>query len=106
MVFARYAMYSLLLLASFGNAHAQDADKAKLGARVYNNYCSTCHGDNLVSSGNATFDLRRLRVTERTRFDTAVNNGKGQMPPWKGVVSADEIEQIWHYIRQNANDKK
>ncbi len=82
----------------------QDAKKAAAGERVYTTYCATCHGDALVSSGQ-TFDLRRLRKDERPRFENAVQNGKGQMPPWKGVVSAEDMDLIWHYIRTLANDR-
>lgn len=83
---------------------AQDAKKAAAGERVYTTYCYTCHGENLVNSGQS-FDLRRLRKDERPRFENAVQNGKGQMPPWKGVVSAEEMDLIWHYIRTLANDR-
>jgi mono/diheme cytochrome c family protein len=84
---------------------AQDVEKKiALGERVYNNYCFTCHGENLVSTGQ-TFDLRRLRADERPRFENSVNNGKNQMPPWKGVLTNDEIDQVWHFIRANANNK-
>jgi len=83
---------------------AQDGKKIAAGERVYNNYCFTCHGDNLVSTGQ-TFDLRRLRANERPRFENSVINGKGQMPPWRGVLSGEEIDQLWNFIRANANDK-
>jgi mono/diheme cytochrome c family protein len=79
-------------------ASAQDATKAEAGENVYRTYCSPCHGDNLVSSGQ-TFDLRRLKAADRPRFDNSVLNGKNQMPPWKGALTNDEIDQIWHYIR-------
>ena len=88
-------------LISMHAALAQDAQKITAGERVYNNYCFTCHGENLVSSGQ-TFDLRRLRADERPRFDNSVLNGKGQMPPWKGVLSAQDIDNVWVYIRANA----
>jgi hypothetical protein len=26
------------------------------------------------------------------------------MPPWKGVVTDEEIDQLWHYIRANATN--
>ena len=82
-------------------ASAQDTAKVAAGEAVYNTYCSTCHGDDLVSSGQ-TFDLRRLTATDRARFEKSVLGGKGQMPPWKGVLTGDEIDQLWHYIRANA----
>jgi mono/diheme cytochrome c family protein len=95
---------SLMLAGLSMPAMAQDAKKAAAGERVYTTYCYTCHGENLVNSGQS-FDLRRLRKDERARFENAVQNGKGQMPPWKGVVSAEEMDLIWHYIRTLANDR-
>jgi mono/diheme cytochrome c family protein len=83
---------------------AQDGAKIAAGETVYNTYCATCHGDNLVSSGQ-TFDLRRLTADARPRFESSVLKGKGQMPPWQGVLSGDELDQLWHYIRDNAHQK-
>jgi mono/diheme cytochrome c family protein len=105
------AAIAFCALASFASAaRAQDAaaDPAKIeaGENVYNNNCQTCHGDHLVNSGqNQAFDLRRLKAGERARFDTSVRNGKNQMPPWKGVLDDEQIDQLWHYIRANANQK-
>jgi mono/diheme cytochrome c family protein len=98
------AIAALTLAAAAPAALAQDAKKVQAGERVYNNYCFTCHGENLVSSGQ-TFDLRRLRADERARFENSVSNGKGQMPPWKGVLSTEEIDQLWNFIRANANEE-
>ena len=81
-----------------------DQDKIAAGEAVYNTRCAVCHGDELVNSGQ-TFDLRRLKADERPRFDNSVRNGKNQMPPWKGVLSDDEIDQLWHYIRAHAFQK-
>jgi cytochrome c55X len=71
------------------------------GESVYNNNCAVCHGDQLVSSGQFP-NLRRLSAKDHTRFDSTVRNGKNQMPPWKGVLSDEEIDQIWSYILANA----
>ena len=83
---------------------AQDTAKIEAGENVFNTNCAVCHGDQLVSTGQ-TFDLRRLKDTDRARFDNSVRNGKNQMPPWKGVLTDDEIDQVWHYIRANAYQK-
>jgi mono/diheme cytochrome c family protein len=83
---------------------APDQDKIAAGENVYNTRCAVCHGDDLVNSGQ-TFDLRRLKADERPRFDNSVRNGKNQMPPWKGVLSDNEIDQLWHYIRAHAYQK-
>src|SRR5580692_10308438 len=85
-------------------ASAQDAAKIEAGENVFNTNCAVCHGDQLVSTGQ-TFDLRRLKDGDRARFDNSVRNGKNQMPPWKGKLSDEEIDQLWHYIRANAYQK-
>ena len=84
-------------------ARAEEPDAAKIaaGETVYINRCQVCHGDNLVSTGQ-TFDLRRLTACDRVRFDGSVRNGKNQMPPWQGVLSDEEIDTVWHYIRSHA----
>jgi len=94
----------LLLLAA--PAFAQDQDKAKIakGEQTFSDYCSTCHGDNLISSGQIP-DLRRLKAADRSRFENTVINGKNQMPPWKGMLTDEEIDQVWSYIRANAYEK-
>jgi mono/diheme cytochrome c family protein len=83
-------------------ALAQDRDKIKAGGEVYTERCAACHGERLRATG-AAFDLLKLRPDERERFDRAVNDGKGQMPPWGGVLSPEEIDQLWAYIRSRAD---
>jgi mono/diheme cytochrome c family protein len=83
---------------------AQDAAKIEAGEDVYNTNCQICHGEQLVNTGQ-TFDLRRLKENERPRFENSVRNGKNQMPPWKGKLSDEEIDQLWHYVRANAYQK-
>lgn len=93
-----------MLLSSTQPGSAQDSRNIQAGERIYNNYCYTCHGEILVSSGGP-FNLRRLRAADRSRFENSVRNGKGQMPPWKGALTDEEIDQVWHYIRANAYEK-
>jgi mono/diheme cytochrome c family protein len=92
---------ALVLVSLASVAHA-DADTAKIarGARVYGDYCASCHGDELRNtSGGVTFDLRRLRAEDHSRFQTVVLNGKSPMPPWRGVLSPEQIDAVWAYIR-------
>jgi mono/diheme cytochrome c family protein len=49
--------------------------------------------------------LRRLTANDRAKFDTTVRNGRNQMPPWKGALSDEEIDELWAYIRANAIEK-
>lgn len=84
-------------------AWAQDSVHIAAGADVYRDKCAECHGERLVNPG-ASFDLRKLRADERPRFDKSVNDGKGQMPAWGGVLSAEEMDALWAYIRSKAYD--
>jgi len=93
----------LCALAAAQSAAAQDRSAIEAGAELYQTHCATCHGERLVSAGTI-FDLRRLRADERPRFDKATKEGKGQMPAWDGVLSAEEFDRLWAYIRSRAND--
>ena len=89
-------------MAVVSTALAQDRAKIAAGAEVYAERCAACHGERLRATG-AGFDLLKLRPDERARFDQVVNDGKGQMPPWAGVLSAEEIDQLWAYLRSRAD---
>ena len=93
---------ALLLLSATQFALAQDPAEIAAGAEVYQETCSACHGERAVSTGGMP-DLRNLGADERPKFDTAVTDGKGQMPAWGGVLSDEQIGQIWAYIRSRAN---
>ena len=98
------ALAILVLAMVFAHrALAADADE---GANIYENYCVNCHGEGLVNtSGGVTFDLRKLRPDEHDRFIHSVTNGKNQMPPWKGVLDREKMEDIWAYIRATVDKK-
>ena len=95
---------SCSLSAAVADDAAPDQAKIDAGETVYNTRCAVCHGDDLVNTGQ-TFDLRKLKADERPRFEHSVLNGKNQMPPWKGVLSDDDLDNLWHYIRAHAYEK-
>ena len=81
-------------------AHAQPS--ADDGRDVYTQHCAPCHGERLNATGAAP-DLKLLRADQKARFDEMVRNGKGQMPAWEGMISDEEISQIWAYVRSRAD---
>lgn len=83
-------------------AVAQDEAEAAAGAEVYATNCAQCHGERLANSGGIP-DLRRLSPADKEKFETVVNEGKGQMPAWGGILSDEEIGQVWTYIRSRAD---
>jgi mono/diheme cytochrome c family protein len=78
----------------------QEFDK---GAALYSQICSHCHGPDMVNPGNVSFDLRKFPHNDRARFFNSVTNGKGGMPPWKDVLSQQEIAAIWAYVRSGGH---
>jgi mono/diheme cytochrome c family protein len=92
---------ALALVAIASAAHAaDDVATIRRGEAIYGDYCASCHGGQLGNtSGGVTFDLRRLRAEDRSRFMNVVLNGKSQMPPWRGALDPQQIEAIWAYIR-------
>ena len=91
------AMYTLAAMCT----HAAAQDAAAIGEEVYDQNCQSCHGEKLRSAG-AMPDLRELGADDRTKFDTMVMEGRGQMPAWQGIVSPLELDQLWAYIRSRA----
>jgi cytochrome c6 len=89
------------MLLALSQPAAADDTAVRLGARIYENNCANCHGDNLQNNSSIAFDLRRLKPDEHARFVASVQNGKNKMPPWKGVLDEEQIEQIWAYVRAN-----
>ena len=76
-----------------------DKAMAEHGRSLYAHHCSHCHGFNMVNPGTVSFDLRQFPHSEKARFLDSVTNGKnGRMPPWNGVLSARELDEIWAYI--------
>ena len=97
---------ALLLVGAFAlPGAAEDAVSARKGAKVYENACATCHGDDLQNNSGIAFDLRRLKADEHARFVNSVLHGKNAMPAWEGALDAQQIESLWAYIRANAYEK-
>ena len=86
---------------AFGAAPASAQSAADAGRDVYAEHCATCHGERLIATGAAP-DLKLLRADQKPHFDERVRNGKGQMPAWEGMISDEEIGQIWAYVRSRA----
>ena len=72
------------------------------GRTAYAQKCSHCHGPNMVSSGTVAPDLRAF-PDDNARFTTTVKLGKNNMPPWKDILSDQEITEIWAFVSSRRN---
>jgi cytochrome c55X len=76
-----------------------DSAQIERGRRIYADRCSHCHGLNMITAGNVTYDLREFPRDQQERFFESVTNGRSnRMPPWGDVLTQEEIGDIWAYV--------
>jgi mono/diheme cytochrome c family protein len=102
--FATQAVVACLVLAVFtSTALAETAptpEQIDQGREVYEEFCQTCHGRDMVSSGAVTYDLRKFPKDDGNRFRSSVLKGKGPaMPAFEGRISDEEVTLLWAYVR-------
>lgn len=73
-------------------------EQIEAGAKIYAANCAVCHGPSMVEPGGGFFDLRTFPANQRSRFINSVSNGKNSMPPWKSVLSQQDIAHLFAYV--------
>ena len=68
------------------------------GAKLYADNCAVCHGPKMVDQGGGFFDLRSFPPNQRNRFVHAVSNGKNSMPPWRSLLTQEQIGFLFAYV--------
>jgi mono/diheme cytochrome c family protein len=98
---AAVAVAAMAWMAMPATAQQQAAvsDQALIGPgkTTYAQKCSHCHGPNMVTAGTVAPDLRAF-PDDNTRFTTTVKQGKNNMPPWKDILSDQEITEVWAFV--------
>jgi mono/diheme cytochrome c family protein len=80
-----------------GAAGGATADAAA-GKEVFAEECSVCHGAT-GHGGNGGPDLRTMPLAKtQAGAEKQVTNGGGGMPPFKGVLSSEEISNVAAYV--------
>jgi cytochrome c55X len=81
-------------------ARSLETGLVQSGKSLYAQHCSHCHGFGMVNAGNVVPDLREFPMDNKQRFVDTVTHGKNnRMPPWVDVLSSEEIDALWAYIR-------
>ena len=113
-IFLAALVFSCALFLSAQPSEATDSAK---GQEVYNTYCALCHGPTGLGDGVGAAaldpkprDLSSAAILETYTDEYLVNvitNGgmavdkSPAMPPWGGIVSPEDIENLVAHIRQN-----
>ena len=82
------------------------AEEVRQGAALYADYCSNCHGGNVVSGGIAP-DLRRMPAESHITFNDIVLNGAKLMtgmPPFGDTLDQADATAIHAYIVEEAKE--
>ena len=84
------------------NPLSGDPAAIEAGRRLYNTWCSQCHGGK--ANGESRFGKYAADLTKfskgYTEFTIVVVEGRPdkQMPPWDGVLDGEQISQIGAYL--------
>jgi quinohemoprotein ethanol dehydrogenase len=72
--------------------------QATTGAQLFSDNCESCHGAN-GTGGHVGPDLQKSSVAESLpKVEKQVREGKGVMPSFANVLSAEEIDTVAHYV--------
>jgi mono/diheme cytochrome c family protein len=108
--FGQFSFVAVLALAlSFAVAPGSAAAEDSAGVNVYKAKCMTCHakdgsGDTAVGKSLQSADLRSPEVQKKSDADLteSISEGKGNMPSFKTMLSADEIHSVLGFVRNLA----
>jgi len=68
------------------------------GAQLFSDNCESCHGS-MGAGGLVGPNLQTSSVAEHLdQVEAQIRHGGGVMPPFSGVLSAQEISTVAHYV--------
>ncbi len=114
---SRLALLPFLAAAACGSEKPPPAPDPAAGKKVYETYCFACHqldGRGVAANGQRiaadyTDPAGPLTQSDETLL-AAINSGKtgliGAMPPWRGVLSAQDQRDVLAYLRREFGQPK
>ena len=79
-------------------ATAPGAGQSASGEKLFSDNCESCHGTN-GAGGHIGPNLQKSSVAENlAKVEKQVRNGGAVMPPFKGVLSSEQIDAVAHYV--------
>lgn len=104
---------ALIILTSFSMLFAADVSY-KLGEKLYNKECASCHGKNGITSNNVKFEIKPRSLSRSILYedqiykiirDGAYTYGASSniMPSFKAKFNEKELRSVARYIAQKFN---
>ena len=109
-----YLLLALVLpLICFSELNDNQIKQAKA---IYDTYCTSCHGEDMDGNGEVAellepyprnFTKYQFIIAYKDRFKNSLLNGVAgsAMPPWKGVLSTNQIDLLVDYIEMKIIEK-
>jgi|LakMenEpi03Aug12_release.lakeMendotaPanAssembly.Ray.scaffolds.fasta_scaffold817413_2 mono/diheme cytochrome c family protein len=94
------ALFALLITSVFAISCSNNSPsngKAYSGEELYNNRCAACHGTDGNAGISGARDLSKSTLDDNMAR-VVILHGKGSMPPFKTVLSPEEVELIIKHI--------
>ena len=84
-------------------AMAAAEEQPSEGAKIYKQYCLTCHGlyGDMGASGAANLQESKLTLEQRVEV---ITNGRNTMPGFKALMSEDKIKLAAQYTFELKNN--
>ena len=91
-------------------------NQIKQAKAIYDTYCTSCHGEDMDGNGEVAellepyprnFTKYQFIIAYKDRFKNSLLNGVAgsAMPPWKGVLSTNQIDLLVDYIEMKIIEK-
>ena len=94
------------------SAGATDTAAKEAGAKLFSDNCVPCHGQDGTGNtssgkllGAANLTTEKVQNLSDARLAHVIAEGKGQMQPFKSVLTHREIQDVLKYIREFGKKK-
>ncbi|MGH9700110.1 MAG: c-type cytochrome [Candidatus Acidiferrales bacterium] len=94
------------------SAGASDAASKEAGAKIFSDNCVPCHGEDGTGNtssgkllGAANLTTAKVQNLSNATLAHVIAEGKGQMPPFKSVLTHAQIQDVLKYVREFGKKK-
>ena len=104
MIWRILLMAGIFLVSAVSGLSVASVDRGK---EIYWNYCVSCHGEAGDMLKNMGIDFSNPDFwagKSDEEIEDVIENGKGDMPPWKNTLSSDDIDYVILYMKSLAKD--
>ncbi|WP_047982384.1 outer membrane protein assembly factor BamB family protein [Ornithinibacillus contaminans] len=88
---------------SEGVTESEGGAVAEEGLKIYENNCLACHGAEGVGGHNGP-NLENATLTDE-QLEEQIKKGSGNMPPFEGTLSEEEIDALVEYLKTLMSQK-